>query len=95
PDSDDDGLLDGEEVNDLDTDPNNPDTDGGGVPDGEEVENGADPLDAIDDQGRYIGGWACSSSQAPVPTGPAWIGVLLLGALLLRRRDQTQAESCS
>ena len=90
-DSDDDGLEDGEEVNELETDPNNADTDGGGVPDGEEVENGADPLDDIDDTGRYIGGWGCSSSQAPLPSRAAWLGSLLIGALLMRRRGKAQS----
>jgi len=37
PDSDDDGLLDGEEVNTFDTDPLDPDTDDDGLSDGEEV----------------------------------------------------------
>ncbi len=49
PDTDDDGLLDGEEVNKYKTDPLDPDTDGGGIIDGIEVNNGADPLDADDD----------------------------------------------
>ena len=86
-DSDDDGLEDGEEVNELETDPNNADTDGGGVPDGEEVENGADPLDDIDDTGRYIGGWGCTT--IPLSSGgtlPMLVG-LMAGLLLLRRRD--------
>ena len=47
PDSDDDGLSDGDEV-DLGTDPNNPDTDGDGISDGDEVANGTDPLDPND-----------------------------------------------
>ena len=38
PDSDDDGLEDGEEVNDTNTDPLEPDTDGDGLEDGEEVD---------------------------------------------------------
>jgi outer membrane protein OmpA-like peptidoglycan-associated protein len=49
PDTDDDGLLDGEEVNEYKTDPLDPDTDGGGIKDGVEVNNGADPLDPDDD----------------------------------------------
>ena len=48
-DSDDDGLLDGEEVDQYETDPNDSDTDDGGVTDGKEVENGTDPLDGSDD----------------------------------------------
>ena len=49
PDTDGDGLLDGEEVDKYKTDPKNPDTDGGGIWDGVEVKNGADPLDPDDD----------------------------------------------
>jgi len=49
PDTDEDGLLDGEEVNKYKTDPLDPDTDKGGIKDGVEVNNGADPLDADDD----------------------------------------------
>ena len=49
PDTDDDGLLDGEEVEEYKTDPNDPDTDDGGIKDGIEVANGANPLDADDD----------------------------------------------
>ncbi|MDY7093754.1 MAG: Ig-like domain-containing protein [Acidobacteriota bacterium] len=47
PDSDDDGLLDGEEVNDTGTDPLRFDTDGDGVSDGLEVQVGSDPLDPL------------------------------------------------
>lgn len=46
PDTDDDGLSDGAEVNTHDTDPLNPDTDGDGLLDGAEVNtHGTDPLD--------------------------------------------------
>lgn len=48
PDSDGDGLTDGQEAA-LGTDPNDPDTDGGSVNDGDEVSNGTDPLDPSDD----------------------------------------------
>ncbi len=52
PDSDDDGLDDGEEVNGVETwnptDPLNPDSDGDDIPDGEEVANGTDPNDPDD-----------------------------------------------
>ncbi len=55
PDSDGDGLLDGEEnnsginngVNDPGTDPLNADTDFDGISDGDEVDNGTDPLDPL------------------------------------------------
>lgn len=43
-DSDNDGLLDTEEIMRYGTDKNNPDTDGDGYKDGEEVENGFNPL---------------------------------------------------
>jgi hypothetical protein len=49
PDSDDDGLSDGDEVNIHKSDPLNPDTDGGGVNDGAEVSAGTDPLNGKDD----------------------------------------------
>jgi len=49
PDTDGDGLYDGQEVMEYKTDPLDPDTDGGGVKDGIEVLNGADPLDGDDD----------------------------------------------
>jgi hypothetical protein len=44
PDSDDDGLLDGAEVNVHETDPLDDDTDGDGMPDGWEVDNGLNPV---------------------------------------------------
>lgn len=44
PDTDRDGLTDGDEVNRYKTDPLNPDTDGDGISDGDEVKNGTDPL---------------------------------------------------
>ncbi|MBV9038230.1 MAG: carboxypeptidase regulatory-like domain-containing protein, partial [Acidobacteriaceae bacterium] len=43
PDTDGDGLLDGDEVNKYGTDPLNPDTDGDKIPDGIEVQTGTDP----------------------------------------------------
>ncbi|PJE76077.1 hypothetical protein COV04_00915 [Candidatus Uhrbacteria bacterium CG10_big_fil_rev_8_21_14_0_10_48_11] len=43
PDTDGDGLFDGEEVRSFGTDPLNPDTDGDGFTDGEEVRNGYNP----------------------------------------------------
>lgn len=49
PDTDGDGLFDGEEVFRFKSNPLDPDTDKGGVKDGLEVVNGADPLDPEDD----------------------------------------------
>ncbi len=47
-DTDDDGLLDGAEVNAHLTSPTDADSDGDGMPDGWEVDNGLDPLDDTD-----------------------------------------------
>jgi Mg-chelatase subunit ChlD len=49
PDTDIDGLLDGQEVNDYHSNPRLADTDLGGVNDGEEVARGTNPLDPSDD----------------------------------------------
>ncbi len=49
PDTDNDGLIDGEEVNVTKSNPLDPDTDKGGIKDGVEVRNEANPLDADDD----------------------------------------------
>lgn len=43
-DSDNDGVLDNDEINKYKTDPNNPDTDGDGYNDGDEIKNGYNPL---------------------------------------------------
>ncbi len=48
PDTDGDGLPDGQEVFDLGTNPTLADTDNDGTPDGKEVEQGTDPLDPWD-----------------------------------------------
>ncbi len=45
PDSDGDGVLDGDEILKYHTNPNEPDTDGDGIPDGAEVIAGTDPAD--------------------------------------------------
>ena len=66
PDTDRDGLSDGDEVNRYKTDPLNPDTDGDGISDGDEVRNGTDPLkkgSAGDDPKSNPGGY----SEQPVP----------------------------
>lgn len=82
------GDTDGDEVNEIGTDPNDPDTDAGGVSDGDEVLNGTNPLDDPSDDfpGRYVGGWgACSTT--PAPTGVAALIALLAGLIGLRRKD--------
>ncbi|MDC0713728.1 Ig-like domain-containing protein [Stigmatella sp. ncwal1] len=87
PDTDGDGLLDGDEdanrngrVDPGETDPKNADTDGGGVNDGEEVRRGTSPLNDIDD--FLITGGGCSSAGS--------MGLLALALVsslpLLRRR---------
>jgi len=66
PDTDGDGLSDGEEVNEHGTDPLEADSDGDEWDDGEEVDDGTDPLDEADHP--YSGGWpidACRSSIQP------------------------------
>ncbi len=62
PDTDGDGLLDGEEIYIHDTHPINPDTDGDGLDDGDELEAGTDPnrsedRPALDVAKREAGGW--------------------------------------
>jgi len=51
PDTDDDGLDDGEEVNTYGTDPNDEDSDGDGLPDGWEVDNELNPNDDTGENG--------------------------------------------
>jgi MYXO-CTERM domain-containing protein len=85
-DTDDDGLNDGEEVDEHGTDPLNADTDGGGTSDGQEIEDGTDPLDPADDlaslPGKYHGG-GCGCATGGLGAGP---GLVVIGALLLLRR---------
>ncbi|MBI5728949.1 MAG: hypothetical protein HY983_01740 [Candidatus Magasanikbacteria bacterium] len=61
PDTDGDGLSDGDEVLIWKTNPLNPDTDGDGYPDGEEVKNGYNPLG----RGRLL---KSPTSTAPIVT---------------------------
>lgn len=56
PDTDNDGLDDGEEIA-LGTDPFDADTDGDGLEDGEEIELGTDPLDPDTDADGMSDGW--------------------------------------
>ena len=89
-DTDDDGLSDGEEVNEYGTDPLNPDTDHGGVSDGEEVDAGADPLDPADDAARdlvYAGGCTgCAAASGPDDVSLAAAGLLVALVATRRRR---------
>lgn len=68
-DSDADGLEDGEEVKEHDTDPTNPDTDAGGVSDGDEVDRGTDPNDPSDDQPGDGGGNGGGEPSVQDPDG--------------------------
>jgi uncharacterized membrane protein len=74
-DMDKDGLSDGTEAHNYDTDPTDPDTDGDGLRDGLELQLGTDPADG--------------STVVKLSAGVLVIGVALLaGWLLLRRRQQ-------
>ena len=68
PDSDDDCLSDGEEVNIYGTDPLDPDTDDGGALDGPEVFQDLDPLDKSDD-GKIATGTKSDCSPVDTDTG--------------------------
>ena len=93
PDSDGDGLQDGEEdanqngaVDSNETDPGNSDTDNGGVGDGVEQVRGTDPLDPLDDI-QIAGSGGCSIAGGGTPAAPWWLALpLALGAALARRR---------
>ncbi|UCG16286.1 MAG: hypothetical protein JSV19_13430 [Phycisphaerales bacterium] len=65
PDSDDDGLSDGDEVNVHGTEPDNPDTDGDGLPDGQEIIVGTDPLDPDHDDDGMPDGWEVDNGLDP------------------------------
>jgi hypothetical protein len=79
PDSDADGLLDGEEVLTYATDPTEPDSDGDGLSDGDEVSTHAtDPLDPDSDGDGYPDGREVragsdprDAASTPTPSGPA------------------------
>jgi hypothetical protein len=75
PDTDDDGLDDGDEVNIHNTDPNDPDTDGDGVSDRTEVAFETDPLDAGDFPAVPLAWW------------PAALVLLGVGVLAKRSRS--------
>ena len=67
PDSDNDGLEDGVEVDDEQTDPLDPDTDDDGLRDGEEVNNyGTDPLDPDTDNGGSTDGLEIGQGTNPL-----------------------------
>jgi MYXO-CTERM domain-containing protein len=96
PDTDGDGLNDGDEV-DRGTDPLDPDSDDGGVPDGAEVNAGTDPLDPSDDipddddsglldSGIAKGGGGCDCATAEGPDPAAVAPILALVGLALSRR---------
>jgi uncharacterized protein (TIGR03382 family) len=67
PDTDGDGLTDGEEVRDHATDPLDPDSDDDGLSDGEEIlEHGTDPLDADTDDGGVSDGVEVGRATDPL-----------------------------
>lgn len=97
PDTDGDGLPDGVEdanqngtVDPGETDPRNPDTDGGGEQDGSEVNAGRNPLDPADDVrkdlGIFGGGGCVLATDAGNPGSLSWLGLLLVGCVLVARR---------
>jgi hypothetical protein len=66
PDSDDDGLSDGDEVNTYGTDPNDPDSDDDGLSDGDEVNTyGTDPTDPDSDSDGLPDGWEVDNGLNP------------------------------
>ena len=84
-DSDNDGLLDEEEI-EYGTDPMNPDSDGDGFYDGDEVLGGHDPLDAEDYPLRL-----CCLPPSPLVSALPVILVGLLIALFLWRRKKVKS----
>ncbi len=70
PDSDGDGLNDGDEVNTYSTDPLAADTDGGGAPDGFEVTWSLNPLDPTDDAGDPDGDGLTNARESQYGTDP-------------------------
>jgi len=66
-DTDGDGLLDGEEVNDLGTDPLSTDSDGDGYHDNDELDQGSDPTDSA--SMIYSGGWPFNPYKDDIEPG--------------------------
>ena len=66
PDTDGDGLSDGQEVNARGTSPTNPDTDGDGLKDGEEVGRGTNPLSTDSDGDGLPDGWEVAQGLDPL-----------------------------
>ncbi len=70
PDTDHDGLTDGEEINIYKTNPTNPDTDGDGLTDGEEVKKWhTDPLNPDSDHDGYPDGKEVRNGYNPLGPG--------------------------
>ena len=65
-DTDDDGLLDGEEVDGTGTDPTLFDTDGDGIGDGDELDDGTDPLDPDSDDDGLDDGEEAAAGTDPL-----------------------------
>ena len=95
PDSDQDGLLDGQEIT-LATDPLDPDTDGDGILDGDEISFGLDPLVAnttttvigtiVDDQGNPAAGASAIAFDRLVATGDGQGQFTLMATVPCRSR---------
>ncbi|MCB0328305.1 MAG: cytochrome c [Bdellovibrionales bacterium] len=85
PDTDDDSLLDGDEVKIFGTDPLNPDTDGDGIPDGEEDNDGNGISDgAQGDQSSKTCDTEGNTTGFGIPTG--FIGNIFEGEILYNDR---------
>lgn len=68
PDTDQDGLSDGKEVNEFGSNPLDPDTDTDGIPDGEEVRRGLDPNNPDQDNDGIRDGIDPDPQRLPTPT---------------------------
>lgn len=87
PDTDDDLLSDGDEVNIYGTDPLVADSDGDGWKDGKEVNEGTDPLEPADHP--YSGGWPIDSCRAEVQPGADEIGSVAMPFNLMDQFGET------
>jgi MYXO-CTERM domain-containing protein len=92
-DTDGDGLDDGEEVNETETDPLDPESDDSTSED-LNVEESTDALSAGVAKGVYSGGFGCSTATSPDRSGPAgWLALLaMVGGLFARRRSGDRSE---
>ncbi len=87
PDTDGDGLQDGDEVHTHGTDPNAADSDGDGWDDGDEVGDNTDPLDSADHP--YTGGWPIDGCRASVQPEADEIGSVAMPWNLMDQFGET------